>query len=201
MATQADLKYVEWDSVDIHWEGTSQTVKCVFCRSRRGEWVPWVIVAQSALLDSIDKPGLGLYAARVFNKDDYIGRYDGEIIGTYKTRMEALNSSVCIRRVRRGHDKLITRQKKGMVELVDGVTAGPPYLHRMNDPRGTMLKPNIQLTPGGFAQVTQTRIPAFDLSKDLKGNRKSELRLSYGDEYWEIIELLGSTREYGIEVD
>jgi hypothetical protein len=112
--------------------------------------------------------GLGLYAARAFKFEDFLGRYDGQVVGTYASRAAALASPQCASRVRHGADKLITRRPSNGpgVELVDGATSGPPFLPRMNDPTrgGTRLQPNVELTPGGWVKVTQRRVPAFDLA-------------------------------------
>ena len=71
----------------------------------------------------------------------------------------------------------------------------------MNDPRGTRLQPNVELTLGGWVKVTQRRVAAFDLAADLEGNIGSELRLSYGgDEYWDLIARIGGSTEYALEV-
>ena len=53
--------------------------------------------------------------------------------------------------MRRGGDKLITRRPThgAGVELVDGDGGPPPYLHRINDPRLSGLRANVELTPGG----------------------------------------------------
>ena len=134
-----------------------------------------------------------------------VGAYGGAVVGTYASRQAALASRECARLVRRGHDKLITRRPpdggRG-VELVDcDQGGGPPLLHRINDPRGTRLQPNVALTAGGWIQVVQRRVPAFDLDKDHEGNAASELRFSYGDEeYWELMERLGGSAEYALDV-
>jgi len=169
-----------------------------------GDWKPWVLVVESCILRRVGARGLGLYAARGFKRDDLVGAYGGAVVGTYGSRREALASPECARLVRRGHDKLITRRPRDGVpgvELVDGDQGGgPPFLHRINDPRGTRLQPNVALTPGGWIQVTQRRVPAFDLDKTLEENIHSELRVSYGDDYWDLHDVLG-TQDYPIDVD
>jgi hypothetical protein len=211
------LRVCEWDVADVHWAHGStremQRVQCVFRRvphgAARSEWEPWVVVAESCIMRRVGKSGLGLYAAlrgaRSFHRDNLVGAYEGAVVGTYPSRQAALASVQCARLVRKGHDKLITRRPRDGgpgVELVDGDQGGgPPFLHRINDPRGTRLQPNVALTPGGYIQVTQARVPAFDLAKDHEGNAASELRFSYGDEYWDVMERLGASVEYALEVD
>ena len=212
MASQAALRASEWDVAPVHWAHGGATRErrralCVFRRGPpRGEWEPWVVVAESCLLHRVGRCGLGLYAARSFQRDDFVGAYGGAVVGAYASRREALASPACARLVRAGHDKLITRRPpdggRG-VELVDGGQGGgPPFLHRINDPRGTRLRPNAALTPGGWIQVTQRRVPAFDLDADLEGNAASELRLSYGDDdYWALMDRLGTSGEFALVVD
>ena len=215
LSAQRDaLRGCEWDVCDLHWaHGSTREMRraqCVFRRvplgASRSEWAPWVLVAESCILRRVGKRGLGLYAARGFRRDDLVGLYEGAVVGTYPTRQAALDSRECARLVRRGHDKLITRRPRDGgrgVELVDGDRGGGlPLLHRINDPRGTRLQPNVALTPGGYIQVTQARVPAFDLEQDHEGNAASELRFSYGDEeYWDLMERLGGSAEYALEVD
>ena len=197
MATQAALNGAEWQ----HGPQGPTSVQCVF-RRVQGGWEPWVIVAQSAIMQRVGRRGLGLYAARSFKQNDFLGRYDGSVKGTFANRDAALASAACRKLVQKGHDKLITRNlHHGGVELVDGETGGPPFLHRMNDPRGTQMKANVHLTPGGWVRVAQLRVPAFDLQQGLDANIKAELRLEYGKEYWKMMDGLGTNAAHAIEVD
>ena len=190
MATRAVLADTEWEVVDLHWEHGPSPIQCVY-RCVCGEREPWVIVAQSALMKRLGLDGLGLYAARKFStkqgndaipKDRrYIGRYDGTVIGKWPSRKLALSSTEARHLHAHGHDKLITLNG-GM--LVDGENGGPPFLHRMNDAKGSRYRKNVALTSSGWAMILRSSIPAFDLSKDAKGNINSELRVDYNEEYW-----------------
>ena len=209
MATQRQLRDSEWDVADLHWphapSRAERTVQCVFRRDTNGgEWEAWCIVAPSAILQRVGKRGLGLYAAAGFQKNDFVGLYDGRVVGTFPSRRAALDSNRCARLVRAGYDKLITRRPIGGgrgVELVDGSAGGPPFLHYINDPRGSGLRPNTTLTPGGYIKVLQSRIAAFDLDADLEHQAGAELRFSYGDEeYWSFMERLGTTSDRALEV-
>ena len=202
MATQPVLRDAEWDVAALQWEHGPSPVQCVF-RRVRGGWEPWVIVATSAVMQRVGRRGLGLYAARSFTQDDFVGLYDGQVVGTFASRDAALASPACTRLVRRGHDKLITRRRShgAGVELVDGETGGPPFLHRMNDPRGTGMRANVELTPGGWVKVIQRRVPAFDLQLGVDAYIGAELRLSYGEGYWAMMDRLGTSASFAIEVD
>lgn len=200
--TQPMLRESIWDVANLRWEHGPSPVQCVF-RKGRGGWEPWVIVAESAVMNRAGKRGLGLYAARHFRRDEFVGRYEGRVIRAFVNREEALASPECMRLVRRGRDKLITRRvsNDSGVELVDGEDCPPPFLHRINDPRGSGLRSNIELTPGGWVKVIQREVLAFDLDAGLDANIRSELRFSYGDDYWSIMERLGNTAELPLEVD
>ena len=65
-------------------------------------------------------------------------------------------------------------------DLLNGETGGPPYIQYCNDPRGTRLKANTQLTDGGWLRITAARVPPFDLEKTMEENVASELRWEYG---------------------
>ena len=204
MATQAALRGAEWDVVELNWEHGPSPVNCVFRRVRGDSWEPWVIVARSAVMQRVGRRGLGLYAARGLRQDDFVGLYDGRVVGRFASRRSALESPACTRLVRSGHDKLITRRRSqgAGVELVDGESGGPPFLHRMNDPRGSGMRSNVELTPGGWVKVIQRRVPVFDLQSGVDANIGAELRLAYGEEeYWGMMDRLGTSAAHAIEVD
>ena len=184
MASQRELRASEWDVDSLPWP--HGPVQCVRRLGIHG-WEPWVVVARSAILHRMGKDGLGLFAARKFRRGDYVGLYDGKVIDTFPTRVDAIASTQCRHLVLQGHDKLITRRMPngGGVGLVDGEHGGPPFLHRINDPRGTRLGKNVELTPGGWVRVTQQRMHVFDADKGIHANAGAELKLAYGDEYWD----------------
>ena len=208
--TTADIRNSQWDEGPVRYVRTGptgrpvETTVTVVFRKSGGEWEPWVVVAKSALMDLLGKDGLGLYAARPFKRDDVIGMYDGTVVGTYASREEALASDMARKLVRRQHDKLITRRVPNQrgVQLVDGVTGGPPYLHRCNDPRGTPYGPNVEIGDTGYMKVTRHRgIPAFDFGVDLAANIDAELRFDYGEGYWSMMQKLGTSPKYAIDAD
>ena len=200
----AALRNSEWDEADLHYPHTSsEKVACVFRKGApKHEWQPWVLVGESQILKSLGRVGKGVYAARPFGRDALVGRYEGTVVGAYDSRQDALASEEARRLVRRGHDKLFTRRlPEGGVELVDGATAGPPHVPLCNDPRGTALTANAELTDGGYLRVVHARVPAFDLGKTLEENARSELRIVYGARYWALMDQLGTSVEHALEVD
>ena len=199
----AALRGCEWDEVVASWDH-GPSVRYVYRRAagaRRFE--PWVVVARSALLGRLGRVGLGLYAARGFREGAYVGRYDGALVGHFASREAALASGRARRRLRRGHDKLVTARAAGAagVQLLDGDGGGAPYVQLANDPRGTRLTANAELTDFGYLRVTHARVPAFDLDRTPEENARSELRWAYGDDYWRHHEALGRSRERAIECD
>ena len=199
---QRDLRNCEWDEFQASWDH-GPSVTYVYRRvAGQSEFEPWVVVARSALLARLGVTGLGVYAARPFRQDEYIGKYDGSLVGHFGSREEAMTSAQARRLMRRGHDKLVTVRTSGSagVDLLDGEHGGAPYIQLCNDPRNTRLGANAELSDYGWLRVTRARIPAFDLDKTIEQNLQSELRWEYGDDYWDFHESLG-THELPIECD
>ena len=204
MLSHAMLRNSEWDEAEVHYpHATSKKVTYVFRRGApKHEWEPWVVVGESAILRSLGRSGMGLYAARSFARDAIVGRYEGTIVGAYPSRQDALESPEAKRLVRRAHDKLLTRKlTQGGVELIDGETATAPHIPLINDPRGTALTANAELTDGGYLRIVHARVPAFDLERTLEQNARSELRIEYGSRYWRMMDSLGTDASTAIEVD
>ena len=199
---QARLRQSEWDLVDVSYDH-GPSVTYVYRRAHgEREYSPWLVIGQSCMLKRIGIVGLGLYSGRSFKEGDYLGKYDGENLGTFDTREEAMASNVARRRLQRGHDKLVVvRRSSGSgFDLLDGENAGPPHLEMANDPRNIgRLQPNIECTDYGWFRVTSSRIPPFDLEK--ADNTDSELRWSYGQSYWDFHDTLGSSSQHAIDVD
>ena len=200
----AMLRRSEWSEVKIHYEHGRSPVTYVYRRdSASDQWEPWVVIAQSAILKRLGITGWGLYAARPFKRNDYVGKMGGTLVGHYATREAAMSAPEARRLLRRGHDKLITvRPSQGPgFDLIDGQGAGPPHIEMANDPRGTRLEPNTELSEYGWLSVTRGRVPAFSLAKTVEGNVDAELRWSYQESYWNLHELMGTDAAHAIEVD
>ena len=205
-----EIRNSEWDEVNVQYDHGPSGKTTVLYVYRKGpgerEYKPWVVLGPSALLHRIGKCGLGLYAARSLKRGDYVGKYDGDTLGHFSSREEALDSNRARYRLQRGNDKLITIRVSGStgVDLIDGSTSGPPYISSCNDPRNMgRITANTELTEFGYLRATHARIPAFDLDKSLAQNQQSELRWDYGgnDEYWDYQEQLGSDADNALVVD
>ena len=195
MASQRHALIAQWCEYKVHWEGESRESPVLYVSRKVGtrDWEPWVVVARSALLEEIGHRGLGLYAARRFRKGDVIGKYDGKIVGRYNSRANALRSERVRNLIEGGSDMIVTRSVRPRgVEVVNGSTSGAPYLQYANDPRGTSLRANAYLSPGGYLTVLQSDVPAFNLEKSMEDNIRSEIRWSYGEDYWNTFDLLGT---------
>ena len=83
----------------------------------------------------------------------------------------------------------------------DGERGGPPHVELCNDPRGTLLQANAELTDAGWLRVVQSRVPVFDLERSLQENARAELRITYDDDYWALHDVLGTSEEYALHVD
>ena len=194
-----------WDEIAVNIPGSMSPVLLVYRREPRpARWVPWVVVAPSAIMRRNDLQGLGLYAARRFKDGECIGHYDGWVAGTFDSTVAALKSDTCTKLARSGKDKLITRRvaKERGVQLIDGDSGGPPYLQRMCDPRGTMLGVNAEINDFGKVSVCRSRgIPAFNFERTVEDNIDSEIRIDYGSPYWFLIDRLGKSKRFAIQLD
>ena len=102
---QSELRNCEWDEFTAHWDHGPSPVKYVYRRvAGQTQFEPWVVVARSALLARLNINGLGLYAARSFRRGDYIGKYDGSVVGHFGSREAAMASPQARRLLRRQHD-------------------------------------------------------------------------------------------------
>jgi hypothetical protein len=185
MQTTSSVSTVQWGE-----EALSPTETLVLARQPgQHAFFPWVIAGPSAILHTLGVTGRGLYAARSFKRGDILGRYGGTVVTSHPlpTREEAMSSAHVQSLVASGVDTLMVVRNplsggKGW-NVIDGSTMGPPYLQYVNDPRGTRLHPNCEVTEAGYVKVIATRIPAFHPDRPIQ----SELRFPYGDGFWEAL--------------
>jgi hypothetical protein len=150
-------------------------------------------------MNRVGKRGMGLYAGRRFKEGDIVGRYEGNVVGTYASKDTAINSNTVKRLVRGGADKLrIMRSPEEGWDVVDGDNAPLPTLSLVNDPRGTRFNANVDVSEWAYMRCI-SNIPAFDLTRRLEQNIGSELKSEYGEAFWNIHERLGS-REVPLEL-
>lgn len=196
MQTTAEVRACEWDAVRVRYPHSgSGYVTYVYCRRTNRSWEPWLVVCDSALLAGLGINQLGLYAARRFASGDLVGKYGGNVVGTFPSRDAAMRGQLVQRLVRSGVDTLlVVRSASGTGwDVLDATDAPPPSLQYANDPRGTPFGANVGVSEHGYMRVTASRgVPAFDLTQLLHANVQSELRFEYGDGYWALIDRVGS---------
>ena len=164
---------------------------------------PWVMVAKSALLQSICLDGYGLYAMKNFKarRKTTIGYTKPEVIGTYGGIVRAVytGKEEDDKEQERNINKLVTRDKRDSMLLMKNVLGHtgwsvvdggheyeqPPFLNRMNNPRKTNIRTNVKFNENGGVEVTQyiTGIE-FDELTTLDSIAKSEILIGYGSYYW-----------------
>lgn len=152
----------------------------------RGREEAWVRVERSAILDRVGAPqGNGLYASRTFVRGDVIGRFEGETLFRAVKKQEV--QDYCTSTLKTKSDRLMIVRRRGGYELLEASNGKhAPFLDMINDPRGTALRPNVMLTDSGNVVVIQATIPALDASMGgTDAYLRSELRMSYGEEYWQ----------------
>ena len=161
-------------------EGGARVVMAVCAGKERA----WVRVERSAILDRIGAPpGKGLYASRTFVRGDVIGRFEGETLFRAVTKQEVEDYTAALKNK---SDRLMIVRRRGGYELLEASNGlHAPFLDMINDPRGTALRPNVMLTDSGNVVVIQATIPALDASMGADSYVRSELRMSYGEEYWQ----------------
>ena len=163
----------------------------VFARMPGGfEYRPWVVVTESAILRRVGAPpGLGAYSGRRLKRGDILGRYSGTVVNKepFRTKDEAI--AAMSDRVHKGANMLLVlrtaRAKKGW-DVIDGKDGPAPYFQYANDPRGSRLSPNIELSEYGILRVRAASIPGFDSDKSIEDNIGSELRWNYQPDYWNV---------------
>ena len=172
-------------------------------------WSPYLLVAESALLSKARAPpALGVYALTRFRGPrgddglgDAIGHYGGAIVASAPKREEAEVAAQGL--VRQGRSYLLTMRLQGHRgwHVVDGeMQAVMPYLHRVNDPRGTQLLPRCTVSEFGLFRAARD-IPSLDWTRPLREQASSELSFDYGVRYWEIHDRLGSSPDMPLEVE
>jgi hypothetical protein len=127
---------------------------------------PFVCV-KASLVGSELKTQQGLFALRKFRKGDVLGQYGGTVYWDRESVPKDTTYVATFVATRRSKDN----QQTGRY-WVDGKDAGPPFLNKINDARGTPFKCNAKLTSSGRVVVTRT-IQAGQ-----------EILMSYGRSYW-----------------
>lgn len=180
-------------------------------RNINGQWVEWLLVAESALLRQVKgleekHKGLGVYALRHFKpsttskadssygreltKADEIGYYGGRVLftATTKDELDAWRSSEKGQKLLKGRRHLLPMRlqlktsRQTVLALVDGAARSrPPYLHLVNDPRGSQSTGANCRVNAQGLFLAAREIKPMDLSKALDKNWASELSFDYAN--------------------
>ena len=195
-----------WDSVALDPVfhpalNTTLPMTIVYIRHQTLGWLPYLLIAESALLSRAGAPrGLGVYALKRFrgpreqdsNNGEAIGYYGGAVLASAASRQEANRQAQTF--VRQGRQYLLTMRVQGHTgwHVVDGEQQEVlPLLHRVNDARGTPLTPRCTASEFGLFRAARD-IPPLDWTRPLSEQAASELSFEYGDEYWETHDMLGT---------
>ena len=196
-----------WDSVALNPAfhpalHTTLPMTIVYVRDAALGWLPYLLVAESALLRraSAASSGLGVYALRRFrgprepdsNNGEVIGHYGGTVLASAPSQQDANRQAQSF--VRQGRQYLLTMRVQGHLgwHVVDGEQQSVlPLLHRVNDPRGTPLAPRCTVSEYGLFRAARD-IPPLDWTRPLSEQVASELSFEYGDQYWQTHDMLGT---------
>ena len=188
------LQNARYDKEEVFWERENITIQYVFCELPTLGWVPWTVVAPSAILNRNGIRANGLYAARSFTNGRVVGHYPRTQTWQFDSRQDQNLIDFARQLVLSGSDKLITvRNYPSGVLLVDGSGGGNAEVQMVNDPKGTRLHANATIGPTGIMKVVASSVPAFCLDKSLDENIRSELRIDYGEDFWQLIDAAGTT--------
>ena len=195
-----------WDSIALDPSfhpalHTTLPMTIVYIRDAALGWMPYLLVAESALLSRAGGPrGLGVYALKRFrgprepdaNNGDVIGHYGGTVLASAPSQQEANRQAQTF--VLQGRQYLLTIRVQGHTgwHVVDGEQQSVlPLLHRVNDSRGAPLSPRCTVSEYGLFRAARD-IPPLDWTRPLHEQATSELSFEYGDEYWQTHDMLGT---------
>lgn len=192
-----------WDSVSLDPAffpalQTTLPMTAVYIKHRVDGWTQHVLIAESALLRRAGAPtGLGVYALRRFKgprelttprmhrvEGDTIGSYGGTVVSNAPTRREAVAAANKLMQQRCDYMLSIRIPHRRGWFVVDG-SQHPvmPFMHRVNDSRGTPLLPRCSVSEYGLFRAARD-IPALDWTRPLRDQAVSELSFDYCEDYW-----------------
>ena len=195
-----------WDAVELDpaFHPSLQTtlpITLVYIRDIQLGWLPYLLIAESALLQRAGAPrGLGVYALTRFrgpreagaNNGDAIGHYGGLVLASAASQRQANEEAQTF--VQQGRQYLLTMRVRGSPgwHVVDGEQQPTlPPLYRVNDPRGTPFAPRCTVSEFGLFRAARDISP-LDWTRPLSQQTASELSFDYGKPYWDTHTMLGS---------
>jgi hypothetical protein len=153
-------------------------------------WVEWVMVAESAMLRSLNIQGWGLYALKHFSPRQRIGIFGGIVQKRSGNSVEPSGEGEALQPHNKdsGEYSLQVRLRPsdgGGVAVIDGADGPPPFLHLINDAHRSTYSNNVRFDQYGGVEATKHIMPASDLNaSDLFDLARSELLIPYQQGYW-----------------
>ena len=172
-----------------------------------GKWIPVLMVAPSAVLQSNGHSGSGLFSLISYAADSEarIGRYTGTVVTRFADSESRSAKEAMARYAQedRQHLLLMRVHDGEDMALVDGVAGSLPKISMANDARG-MYSPDNPHTPlrnntrfgkdgkGYLYKMPGRAIPAADLTAtSLSELWRSELLVSYSSFFWNTQKRIG----------
>ena len=189
--------------------GTRMPLAFIWRKSTTADkgWQLTFLVAESAILQKAGAPkALGIYPCRAFkgpttrggNDGEELGHYGGQVLASEPT--ERLADAAALPFVRQGHAYLLTMRvtgQEGWHVCAGDLQSVLPFLFRVNDPKGTLLKPRCIITDFGCFRAARDLTP-INLNLPLSEQASCELSFDYTQPYWDVHETLG-TAEFPID--
>ena len=176
-------------------------------RRKGGKWIPFLMVAPSAVLQSNGHSGSGLFSLISYAADSEarIGRYTGTVVTRFADSESRSAKEAMARYAQedRQHLLLMRVHDGEDMALVDGVACSLPKISMVNDARG-MYSPDNPHTPlrnntrfgkdgkGYLYKMPGRAIPAADLTAtSISELWRSELLVSYSSFFWNTQKRIG----------
>ena len=163
------------------------------------------MIAESAIMNKakVVQRGIGVYALKRFRgrkekrggltfkmlPGDEIGYYGGRVVAMAETKLVADRFGQALVWKNKNDSRYLLTVDAGVIGMegyivIDGEKDPVlPYLHRVNDPRGTELKARCAVDKYGLFTAL-VDIPALDMTIPLRKQSTCELSFEYGDKYW-----------------
>lgn len=156
---------------------------------RNHDWIPWLYVRPSRLLESLGVWGRGVYAARSFPVNTVLGRYSGYILGRSSDVGDWSPYMIDVRGWALDTERPLQSDEEQQALFSQTVFREDlhPYpgmhAHLINDPHGTNRQPNCVASWGGIVSTTR-RVPRCVFDAVGRPSAESELLIEYGSRYW-----------------
>ena len=186
-ATWADLRspvaveaLAEWCSKE-HLAGMSLPVTVTY-RVREGQWRPWTLAAESAVLQQFGLPtGHGLWVLERMGDGDRLPDYEGKPHGAYPSERLAARAAV----KSKSRHVITSKRQDGRWAVVDGAHARAGGVQMLNDIRGTGRTADVSIyADRSVAVCAGKRLTPASAVHTFEQRAASEVLTDYGQRYW-----------------